>query len=866
MTRLATLLLLILVAKTPCAAAADGAKTWQERLLAVPYAAVTHPDHMMLELVRQDFEALERNQSILKTPLAIGSRTFKRGLGTHAVSRIRVYSPDPIARFSSWIGVDKNERTAGGLGSVVFAVTADGKEVFRSRIFRGGQEGQQVDLATGGARTLDLKVDDAGDGLACDHADWAEAAVTTASGKVVPLDAMPLGCLPANYARYPFSFTYGDKSSDGLLPAWKRDEHSIRLDSERTRLTTVWTDAKSGLKVYWDAVRYADFPAVEWVLYFENVGNCDTAVIENVRAMDLTLSSPLGSVAPYLLHSAKGGVPNPSQSMPKTCVIDEKNPATLGSETGRSSTKNLPFFRLDAGGETFVAAIGWSGCWRADFVSSDSKRLHVTSGMEKTHFLLHPGEKVRSPRILVLRWAGEAIESTAAFRQLVYKHYAARRNGKPPLPAIFCNTCFTRGGGWLNECNAENQISLIRAYAPLGLEALLTDAGRFTGGWPDGAGNWDARKDAYPNGMRPVARAALDAGMIYGLWYEPERVVAATGIHKEHPQWCLRSGPGPQSTYLLNFGLPEVQRHFFKIVESYMNLPGFRVYRQDFNMDPLPYWRYNDAPNRQGITEMKYIEGLYAYWDRIAAAWPDSLMEECASGGHRMDLETVMRMHIHQKTDYWFDDQADQTAIFGLSQYLPNNVIVAHLKNLDTYSFHSTMASSLCLGWIADGKDFDSRRGKQLIDRYKEVRHLLVGGWYPLLPCPNDYVDLNTRDVDLWLWGGGDVSKHKKPYTEWVATQYHRPDLNEGMVLAFRRPESPYSSVQVSLRGIDPTATYEVSWDSKGRKDNKMLPGSKLIGGFEIVLPEKRSSDLIVYHKVATSSPRVRPVGENNRR
>ena len=51
-------------------------------------------------------------------------------------------------------------------------------------------------------------------------------------------------------------------------------------------------------------------------------------------------------------------------------------------------------------------------------------------------------------------------------------------------------------------------------------------------------------------------------------------------------------------------------------------------------------------------------------------------MEECASGGHRMDLETVMRMHVHQKTDYWFDDQADQTAIFGLSQYLPNNVIV----------------------------------------------------------------------------------------------------------------------------------------------------------------------------------------------
>jgi len=39
-------------------------------------------------------------------------------------------------------------------------------------------------------------------------------------------------------------------------------------------------------------------------------------------------------------------------------------------------------------------------------------------------------------------------------------------------------------------------------------------------------------------------------------------------------------------------------------------LPGFRFYRSDFNMDRLPYWRCNDQPDRKGITEMKYIEGL----------------------------------------------------------------------------------------------------------------------------------------------------------------------------------------------------------------------------------------------------------------
>jgi len=311
--------------------------------------------------------------------------------------------------------------------------------------------------------------------------------------------------------------------------------------------------------------------------------------------------------------------------------------------------------------------------------------------------------------------------------------------------------------------------------------------------------------------------------MIYGLWFEPERVVAGTKIQKEHPDWCLASQKDPQGTYLLNFGLKEVQDYFFNIVKGFMQMPGFRVYRQDFNMDPRPYWLFNDPPDRQGITEMKYIEGLYAYWDRIAQTWPDSLREECASGGHRIDLEVVKRMHISQKTDYWFDYDVDQAALWGVSQYLPNNCIVAHLDKMDDYAFHSTMASSLCLGWIADAPDFDLARGKKLLRRYLDLRHLLVGAWYPLMPY--------SRDL-----------------TKWMASQYHRSDLGEGMILVFRRPESQYCSVQVSLHGLDPNATYELTYDSTGKKVR--MKGKDLMKDFVITISEKRKSDLIHYKRV----------------
>jgi alpha-galactosidase len=311
--------------------------------------------------------------------------------------------------------------------------------------------------------------------------------------------------------------------------------------------------------------------------------------------------------------------------------------------------------------------------------------------------------------------------------------------------------------------------------------------------------------------------------MIYGLWFEPERVVRNTAFHVEHPDWCLDNGNPADITLLADFGRPEVRDYFFAIVEGFMKLPGFRVYRQDFNMDPLPYWRHNDAPDRQGITEMRYIEGLYEYWDRIGTTWPDALMEECASGGRRIDLETVMRMHIHQKSDYWFDDDVDQASLWGLSQYLPNNVVVAHLIRLDDYSFRSTLASSLCLGWIADAPGFDMARAKVLVERYRAVRPLLVGAWYPLLPYSRDPKN-------------------------WIGSQYHRPDLDEGMLLVFRHAESPDATAEVSLRGLDPQATYELHYDSTGKTEKRT--GATLMARLTLTLPEKHSSDLITYRKV----------------
>jgi hypothetical protein len=113
----------------------------------------------------------QRNRSIMEKPLTLGGKTYLRGIGAHAASRIAYELPPGFSTFAATIG--KDQEVAGG--SVVFAVEADGKEVFRSAVFRNDTPPQQISIAIVGAKRLTLIVDEAGDNNGADHADWADA-------------------------------------------------------------------------------------------------------------------------------------------------------------------------------------------------------------------------------------------------------------------------------------------------------------------------------------------------------------------------------------------------------------------------------------------------------------------------------------------------------------------------------------------------------------------------------------------------------------------------------------------------------------------------------------------------------------------
>ena len=118
----------------------------------------------------QGWGTLQRNQSVWERPMTIGGQHFRRGLGVHAVSEV-VYELDGTYRsFEALAGVDGANN-----GTVTFEVYVDGEKRWESGQMTRDDPARPVQLEIAGASVLRLVVGDGGDGIAGDHANWAEA-------------------------------------------------------------------------------------------------------------------------------------------------------------------------------------------------------------------------------------------------------------------------------------------------------------------------------------------------------------------------------------------------------------------------------------------------------------------------------------------------------------------------------------------------------------------------------------------------------------------------------------------------------------------------------------------------------------------
>lgn len=248
--------------------------------------------------------------------------------------------------------------------------------------------------------------------------------------------------------------------------------------------------------------------------------------------------------------------------------------------------------------------------------------------MEKLKLSLYPKEEIRMPKICLLFWEGkDRMTGHNQFRQFILAYHTRKMNGNHvelPLSAFLA-----RGGpSPCNEhvCATEDYcVTQIKRHQQFNIvpEVFWLDAGWYPcqGQWPN-VGNWTPNKKNFPNGLKPVTDVAHTAGAKFILWLEPERVTEGTEFANKNPDWLLKL-PNNKN-FLFDLGNKEARLWMTEYISDLIKKQGIDYYRQDFNMDPMPYWVANDKPDRIGISEIRHIEGLYAYWDSLLARFSQS--------------------------------------------------------------------------------------------------------------------------------------------------------------------------------------------------------------------------------------------------
>ncbi len=746
-------------------------------------------------------EVLANHDPVLKNdrygkPMRLGDVEYTRGLFCHAVSKVAVHLPGSGKTFTAMVGVDKNDNTAGGGGSIVFSVGADGKTLWQSDILKGGgQPGMPVSVDLGGAKDFTLEIGDGGDGIGCDQGDWANAKVTLADGKEVWLDELPMAGSPValNDPAPPFSFVYDGKPSAELLPGWTLKRDSKKLDDMRTEHKATYTDPKTGLELRCEAIEYLDFPTVEWTLHFKNTGKADTPIIEKIQALELDMER--ADSGEFLLHHNIGSPANGTDYGPLETKLEKDSTMRIGAAGGRPTNSDMSYFNIESSAhDGVIAVVGWPGQWSSDFKRDGGKKLHLSAGQELTHFKLLPGEEVRSPLIVLQFWKGDLARSQNIWRRWMMAHSMPHPGGKLPEPIVEASS--SRAYEEMIKADADKQIMFIDRYIEEGikLDYWWMDAGWYIQekGWPQ-VGTWEVDPKRFPDGFKPISKHAHDKGIKILVWFEPERVAEGTWLTQNHPEWIFGGTKGG----LLNLGNDEARMWLTEHVDKLITEQGIDLYRQDFNMDPLKFWRDNDAEDRQGITEIKHVTGYLAYWDELRKRHPDMLIDSCASGGRRNDLETMRRAVPLWRSDYAFEPVGHQCMTYGISQWLPfhGTGTVACINAgyygggwtpVEPYAFWSNVAPSTGCGFDMRVKNLDYEALRKLFNAWRGINANYYGDYYPLTKW--------SMDKDVWM-----------------AWQFDRPEAGEGMVQVFRRAESIFTGATLPLHGLDQAAQYEVT-------------------------------------------------------
>lgn len=642
----------------------------------------------------------------------------------------------------------------------------------------------------------------------------------------LPLEISCYGC--GDYRESTLSIRNADGTL-GLQPVF----HSARVESGKYSIPSLpafYGDTAETLIITLKDRVYDIFVHLYYGVFEEYDLICRSIRIENKtdkkitveKALSLNLDLPFGS---YDLVSFRGKWAQ-ERIFQRTPIMYGKN--QVFSTRGASGHMMNPFCIVcdkattEVSGDAYGVALVYSGSFlmSASKGFSDATRLVAGINPESFSFALEAGEVFCTPEACMCYSSNGFGEMSRSLHRAIRNNLCRGKFKNARRPILINNW-----EGTYFDFNADKLVSMAKDAQKLGVELFVMDDGWF--GKRDN--DWSGLGDWYPNEKKlgctlgELSRRINDAGLKFGIWFEPECVSEDSDLFRAHPDYAFRM-PNRQPTLarhqlILDFSRKEVRDNIYNQIKAVLDGANISYVKWDYNRNITDLYSADIPAERQGEVLHRYMLGLYELLERLTSEYPDVLFESCSGGGGRFDLG----MH-HYMPQAWTSDDTDPIERlkiqYGTSFCYPISTMGAHvsaspnhqtgrvtpLKTRGTVAYFGTYGLELDVNKMTDEEKEEIKRQ---ICEFKEHYELIQRGDYYRLISPFDENSL---------------------YCAWSCVS---ADKSEAIVACVRHKNvASFSREAVRLQGLDENKRYTINGGTAVLGSALMSHGLLLDGGW----------------------------------
>ena len=478
---------------------------------------------------------------------------------------------------------------------------------------------------------------------------------------------------------------------------------------------------------------------------------------------------------------------------------------------------------------TWGAQLAWAGSWQME-VYRKHDDLCLSGGLADREFghwmkTLATGESLIAPPAFLACVRGGVDEVCDRLTALHQRAVDQQPKVEHDLPVVFNEWCTTWG-----DPQHDKVIAIADRLKDSGVRYLVIDAGWYkpddqvSGNWFNAHGDWNPSNKLFPDGLKATADAIRQRGLIPGLWFEMETVGEASKAWHMTDHLLKRDGL-PITSFQRRFwdlNDPFVIDYLSDKVIHQLRDGGFGYLKVDYN-ETIGLGADDCDSLGEGLR--KQIEGVHRFFEKIRTELPDLVIENCSSGGHRLEPSMICRTAMSSFSDAHELVEIPLIAANLHALMLPRqSQIWAVLHPMDhdrrlNYLLTGTFLGRMCLsGDIAGLNAAQWSQVQHAIDLYQQVAPIIkhgktrrFGKWGASWRYPTGYqAVVRTHDsgeeVLIVLHSFSNAPKHAEvplPDGSWQLCQYHPQTAD--VKLSARSltwiPEGDFAGAAIHLKG-----------------------------------------------------------------